>query len=62
MKLAHRNRKFNRVEFVENLLKFTPIWELELTNFSSDSKIYESYLAKFVDSHEKCVIDCFFRV
>ena len=36
---------FHRWEFIENLFKFTPIWELELTNFSLSSKIYESYKA-----------------
>ena len=43
MKIAGWNRIFPPWEFIENLLKFTPIRELKLTNFSSGSKIYESY-------------------
>ena len=38
----------------------TPIWELRLTNFSLDIKIYES-LAKLIVSHDRRVInDIFF--
>ena len=34
MKITGRNRIFPSLEIIENLSKFTPIWELKLTNFN----------------------------
>ena len=39
---------FHRWELIENLLKFTSIWELKLTNFNLGSKIYESYILQIL--------------
>lgn len=39
MKIAY----FYLGESWENLLIFTPMWELKLTNFSVGGKIYKSY-------------------
>ena len=40
MKIPVEIAFFHRGEFIENLLKFSPIWELKLANFSSGNKTY----------------------